>query len=135
MSETLAEKARRIAKRVQEVTTKAIEYPSTLVHQATPEEALANDLKLAQLRNNTEMFAAPKAFWVENNVPGMRYAGEAMRKLDASHRDAPEVDAGELDEPAVRQPVQMQREFSNDKEKEAYLERIRQAQKNAAAAK
>lgn len=40
-------------------------------------------------------------------------------------------DEGEIDAPATRQPVQMQREFSNDSDKEAYLERIRQAQKNA----
>ncbi len=34
-------------------------------------------------------------------------------------------------QPGVRQPVQMQREFSNDEEKEAYLQRIRDAMKNA----
>lgn len=32
----------------------------------------------------------------------------------------------------VRQPVMMQREFSNDQEKQAYLERLREAMKNAA---
>ncbi len=36
--------------------------------------------------------------------------------------------AGEIEEPRA---VTFQREFSNDQEKEAYLERIRQAQKNA----
>lgn len=35
----------------------------------------------------------------------------------------------------IRRPVSMQREFSNDQEKEAYLERVRQAMKKAAAAK
>ncbi len=52
-------------------------------------------------------------------------AAEARRQLHP-------VDGGEIDAPqGPRPPIQMQREFSNDQEKEAYLERIRQAQKNA----
>ncbi len=51
---------------------------------------------------------------------------EAKRRLAV--RDMGDVDAA----PAPRPPIQMQREFSNDAEREAYIERIRQAQKNVA---
>lgn len=44
----------------------------------------------------------------------------------------PATDLGDIDQPQGRQPVQMQREFSNEQEKAAYLERLRQAAKNAA---
>ncbi len=60
---------------------------------------------------------------------------ENNRKLEILKKYASQqpVDGRETDAaPAPRQPIQMQREFSNDQEKEAYLDRIRQAQKNAA---
>ncbi|MDD5374442.1 hypothetical protein [Acidithiobacillus sp.] len=90
-------------------------------------------LAIMRAKGAIDTWATPKAFWVEHNVPGMGAAANAMRKLDEAHRQpAKPVDGGEIDD---RQPIQMQREFSNDQEKEAYLERIRQAQKNAANAK
>ena len=59
----------------------------------------------------------------------------AKRQLAEQEATLRPRDGGEIDGPApdpnARQPIQMQREFSNDQEKEAYLERIRQAQKNA----
>ncbi len=52
---------------------------------------------------------------------------------EAARQQLAPRDEGEIDSPAGdRPPIQMQREFSNDTEKEAYLERIRQAQRNAA---
>jgi hypothetical protein len=64
----------------------------------------------------------------------LRLQKEAAQKqlAEQAPRDGGDIDAPD---PNVRQPIQMQREFSNDPDKEAYLERIRQAQKNAAASK
>lgn len=63
----------------------------------------------------------------------LRLQQEAARKQLAEQ--APR-DGGEIDEPAaVRQPVQMQREFSTNQQgaqdKEAYVEQVRRAQANA----
>ncbi len=64
------------------------------------------------------------------NAEQDRQIAENKRALEIAEAHAhPAQDGGEIDAP--RPPIQMQREFSNDQEKEAYLERIRQAQKNA----
>lgn len=60
--------------------------------------------------------------WGKERAAQLRQQLEEQRRREA----LPPVDAGEIDEP-VRQPVTMQREFSNDEEKEAYLERVRRA--------
>ena len=59
----------------------------------------------------------------------------AEQSAAASPRDGGEIDGPSpvVTDPSLRQPIQMQREFSKDEDKEAYLERIRQAQKNAAS--
>ncbi len=64
------------------------------------------------------------------NAEQDRQIEENKRALEIAQKYAKPKDGGEIDEP--RQPIQMQREFSNDQEKEAYLERIRAAQRNAA---
>ncbi len=60
---------------------------------------------------------------------------ENNRKIAEAQQQLKPKDGGEIDEPPAdpnaRQPVMLQREFSNDEEKAAYLERIRQAQANA----
>ncbi len=57
---------------------------------------------------------------------------ENNRKIAEAQQQLKPKDGGEVDvDPGVRQPVMLQREFSNDAEREAYLERIRQAQANA----
>jgi len=76
-----------------------------------------NELQLMRARNEVDQRAIPAAEWAKGHVPGMRLANEAL-----TYRDRV---------PEPRQPIQMQREFSNDQEKEAYLERIRQAQARA----
>ena len=51
---------------------------------------------------------------------------------EAARQQLAPRDEGEIDGPqGSRPPIQMQREFSSDTEREAYLERIRQAQRNA----
>lgn len=93
-------------------------------------EKLQNEFKVAKARNYVDQKATPAAFWLENNEPAMHVAAKYIRA--ANRPGGPVEDGGEIDEPPqARQPVQMQREFSNDAEKEAYLERIRTAMANA----
>lgn len=109
---------RGLARRYVEWLTKKRENPLPTIVQpaAAKAEAFLNQRPKDEAHRQDEQIA-------ENN----RRIAEAQRQLHP-------VDGGEIDEPEQggRQPVQMQREFSNDQEKEAYLERIRQAQKNAA---
>ena len=99
---------------LQNAGDRMMQYPSTLVKHATPEEAQANDLELQKARIKAELFALPKAAWLTQNVPGMQSVAKAFQMQQ-------EKAAG------VRQPIQMQREFSNDQEKQAYLDRVKQA--------
>lgn len=79
------------------------------VPQLSENEKLQNEARIAAARNRVEQFAAPRAAWMEQNVPGARVVGGALRQQEA---------------PAPRQPIQMQREFSNDAERDAYLTRL-----------
>ena len=75
------------------------------------------ELAIMRLRNEIDQKAIPAAAAARQAIPGMETLGRILTYRDRIPQD--------------RQPVQMQREFSNDQEKEAYLERIRQAQRNA----
>jgi hypothetical protein len=114
---------RRLAKRAIELKDKAVAYPSTLLTPATEQQKLQNDIAVAQARNKVEQFAVPKAAWAIQNVPGMSALNDAV-----NFRTVPK-DVGELE--PVRQPIQQEREFSNDKDKEEYIARVRKAMENA----
>lgn len=135
MPESFAERAKRIAMEIARggasVGMKLQEAPSKLLKPGTDEEKVNRTADLTVLRNKAEMFAAPKAMWLENNIPGYSRVTKPYRDLER-YRSMPNEprDEGELDEPP-RQPIQMEREFSNDADRDAYIERIRQAQKNA----
>ncbi len=116
---------RNLVHRYVEWVTKSRENPFPKAVQP----AVAEATKIAAWRPE------PRNAELDRQIEENRRAIEiAKRYADAQK---PPVDGGEIDGPApvdpnVRQPIQMQREFSNDQEKEAYLERIRQAQANAA---
>jgi hypothetical protein len=74
------------------------------------------ELKIMQLKNQVDQKAIPAAEWAKANVPGMSRLNETLTYRERS-------------EP--RQPVQMQREFSNPEDEAAYLDRVRQAMRNA----
>ena len=97
--------------------------------RATTDERLKNDLSIMRAKNEAEMFSLRALAAARRVLPNL-YAGtktyDEARK--ASQGDRP----GYAGSSAPRQPIQMQREFSNDAEKEAYLQRIKQAQANAA---
>lgn len=80
--------------------------------------------------------AAQAQQWVMDKLhPNARQDAELQvlkEQQEAARQQLAPRDEGEIDGPQdSRPPIQMQREFSNDQEKEAYLERIRQAQRNA----
>ncbi len=83
------------------------------MHQASANEKIQNEARIAAARNSAEQFAAPKAMWAEQNVPFARTVADALRSQNAPA-------------PAPRPPIQMQREFSNDAERDAYLARLRE---------
>ncbi len=60
-------------------------------------------------------------------------AGKKEEEAASAAANAPAAYDPFVEDPTTRDISSIQREFSNDAEKEAYLERIRQAQKNAAA--
>lgn len=102
-----------------------------VIGRPSPEQRAVNEARLFSARNATDRWALENR---ENAAaaarliggPGLGNAaiaasnagGEVLAGMDASRNE--------------RQPVQMQREFSNDTEKEAYLDRVRKAQQNAA---
>lgn len=110
MDKTVAVK--QLAKKYVEWVTKQRE--TTLPHQAADAQRWIMDKLHPHARQDAELQV-------------LREQQEAARQQLAPR------DEGEIDEPGARRPIQMQREFSNDQEKDAYLERIRQAQKNAGA--
>ena len=115
---------RKLAKRAVELKDKTVEYPASKVEKATTKKDLDNEIAIAKAKQEADKFAIPKAAWAVQNVPGM----QTLNKLAFGRR--PPEDAGEMDTP-VRQPIQMEREFSNEKDKEAYIERVREALKKA----
>jgi len=143
MPESFAERAKRIAMEIarggDSIHAKLITAPRDyalkkgIIKEGTDEEKANRTADLTVLRNKAEMFAAPKAMWMEQNVPGFSTVSKPFRDMER-YRSTPNEprDEGELDEPSPRQPIQMEREFSNEEDKNAYIERIRQAQKNAA---
>jgi len=86
-------------------------------------------------RHVSERFAEVGRYVNDKLHPNARQDAELQvlrEQQEAARQQLAPRDEGEIDSPAgTRPPIQMQREFSNDQEKEAYLERIRQAQKNA----
>lgn len=79
-------------------------------------------LAIPMAKNAADQWAVPKTEWAKNNVPGMQMLAQALSKAQGAQGSR---------QPEVRQPIQMEREFSNDPDREAYLQRIRQAQENA----
>lgn len=67
-------------------------------HKMSPEDRLAFDSNLTKYRNEAEMWAMPKEFWIENNVPLYGDAFKRMRKAfeDSSKVGPIPVDGGEL---------------------------------------
>lgn len=55
---------------------------------------------------------------------------ERIKREGSTPRDGGEIDGPAPVDPSVRQPIQMERTFSNDQQKEEYLQRIRDAQRN-----
>lgn len=94
-----------------------------------------NDARVQQARIATEQFAAPKLMAMKQNiaqnVPGAEAAATAI--LKASRPAA--TDVGDIDEPKVRQPVQMSREFPSNPagmvDQDEYIRKVREALKNA----
>ncbi len=71
-----------------------------------------------------------KAYEEANRRQAQELELQAIKDKVRAVREAQQPqDLGDVDAP--REPVMLQREFSNDQEKEAYLQRIRQAQANA----
>ncbi len=104
--------------------------------KVTPDQRLENELKLTVFRNKARMAAAQALHAAKNMetgpVPGSNlWNNPAFNATEKAYKDH-EAARNQPDR-APREPVQMQREFSNDTEKEAYLDRVRQAMKNAAA--
>ncbi len=131
MSETLAERARRYAQKAVDATNRAIEAPGKAIKPMSQEDQSALAARIMRAKIEAQMYSAPKAMWVEQNVPGMHAAGEAFRKVSVLPKDAP-VDGGELDEPADRQPVSMSREFPSTAQGKADQEEyIRNARETA----
>lgn len=98
----------------------------------TPEEKAQFALKVLMAKNKADQFAAPKAAWVRQNIPGMDAVGRVMDAHDRARSGESPVDGGELDDPpAERQPVQMEREFTDPEAKARYVENVRKAQENA----
>ncbi len=103
---------RNLAKRYVEWVTKPRENPLPAVVQPAAR-------KVAEV-----VSARPEP----RNVEQDRQIEENRRAIEIAQRHLAPTQDGEIDAP--RPPIQMQREFSSDAEREAYLDRIRQAQKN-----
>ncbi len=114
---------RNLAKRYVEWVTKPRENPFPKVVQP----AVAKATEVMSYR------PPPRNAEQDRQIEENKRAIEIAKKY-AESQQAPR-DGGEIDQPAqdpgMRQPVQMQREFSNDQDKEEYLQRIRDAQRNA----
>lgn len=109
------------------------EYIASKIPKASPETQLNVQLALAKVKNQAEQFAAPKAFWMKQNIPGMDYASHQIENATRAPKDMGEMD--DAPEPGIRQPVQIEREFGADEAaKQAYIERVRAAMKNASGA-
>lgn len=84
----------------------------------TPDQKLQAEIEIAKAKLAAEQFAAPKALWMTQNVPGAKAAQEALNQP----KDA---------EPAPREPIQQEREFSNEADKAEYIAKVRKAMENA----
>jgi hypothetical protein len=91
-------------------------YIETNVPQQSQERKVANETMGMNARDAVNAWADPKAAWAVQNVPGMR---QLAQRLSQSTRDR---------NPQERDISSVRREFSNENEKDAYIERIRKAQ-------
>lgn len=56
-------------------------------HQLTPEQRMQVDAELMKAKNNAEMFAAPKVFWLEQNAgPFWGIARKAFEDMSKAYR-------------------------------------------------
>lgn len=99
--------------------------------EATPAQKLNLAIALAKVKNSTE----GAAIRFSQAHPSYAAIGPGWEDNAEDHIVRPLVEAVRPPAPAVRQPIQMEREFTNQEDKEAYIERIRRAQKNAGASK
>ncbi len=96
--------------------------------RANTDQRAQNDLAIMRAKNEAESFSQRALAAARRVMPTMYSPTRAYDDANSASRgDRP----GYAGSDVPRQPVQMQREFSNDQEKEAYLQRIRQAQANA----
>lgn len=80
----------------------------------TEQRKMQNELAVLRARNEIDQKAIPLAEAAKQRSPVMAALAHQLTYRDRAEQN--------------RQPIQMQREFSNDQEKEAYLDRVRQAQ-------
>jgi hypothetical protein len=91
--------------------------------KVTPEQQAQNELATMVAKNKAAMFAQRALQAARRVLPSiyqsqpMKAAERSLSDLDQAHRDPPLRDIGGI-----------QREFSSEQEKQAYLDRIRQAQ-------
>lgn len=100
-----------------DIVDRAVRKLAERVPQVSDDQKMQNDAYVMRAKLAAERFAAPRMMAMKQNiaqnVPGAEAAAHAIRKV--------------VTQPTVRQPIQMQREFSNEEEKVAYLARLREA--------
>ena len=88
----------------------------------TPPDAVAMrkaqyELSIMRARNAVDQRAIPAAAWARQNIPGMETLNHALTYRERI--------------PETRQPIQMEREFSDEESKQRYIEHVRKAMDNA----
>ena len=77
--------------------------------------------KWNQAKNNAEQFAIPKAQWARENIPGFSPVADIWKR----GTERPQL----AEDTKTRDPISIERTFSSEAEKQAYLQRLQEAAK------
>jgi len=94
---------------------------SKLPHQSDAQKSM-NDASVQIAKNKAQMFALQTMA----KFPSV-YQSAPIKAAEAAMARLLQAKQGQSPSPEMRQPVQMQREFSSEEEKERYLEQVRKA--------